>query len=401
MGAVREYDRVILPIDIEHIDAACLWHCVLSGEECGRHLGPDHRSTEAIEEPLESPSHKRSLIPLPLQCYYPYPYSVNTPTPAHIVLHSPIPAHTVLIPQPQHTMCINTVCAGVMLATHLPTKKLLAVKIIQKRPLLHYDSNRILRERRVLEVAAGNIFLNHLYATFQTKLPCWVAVYNECGSSLWILSLCSIHTLTHNRILFFAAQLVCGLQFLHANGIIHRDLKPENIIMDRAGHLKICDFGLALDKMCGKTATGEAGTPGYIAPEMKNGERYNAAVDWWAFGVILFKMATGMSAFDRNNRLTPTGQLLLTKSSCHHNFISNETWDILKQLLCMSPAERLGVNGDIRSHPFFRSIDWVELEAGRLGPPSLPAPLLDCPLPSGTQVQQFGQNIKLKNSSLN
>ncbi|XP_063293561.1 protein kinase C delta type-like [Pelobates fuscus] len=281
------------------------------------------------------------------------------------------------------------ICVGegekVMLATHLPTKKLLAVKIIQKRPLLHYYSHIILRERRVLEVAAGNIFLNHLYATFQTKDHLYYALEYLSGGDLFDYLMekgrPDLPTTT-----FFAAQLVCGLQFLHSNGIIHRDLKPENILMDRAGHLKICDFGLALDKMCGKTATGEAGTPGYIAPEMKNGERYNAAVDWWAFGVILFKMATGMSAFDRNNQLTPTGQQLLTKSSYHHNFISKETWDILKQLLCMSPAERLGVNGHIRSHPFFRSIDWVELEAGRLGAPLLPAPLLDCPLPSGTQV---------------
>ncbi|CAJ0927330.1 unnamed protein product [Ranitomeya imitator] len=50
---------------------------------------------------------------------------------------------------------------------------------------------------------------------------------------------------------FYAAELVCGIQFLHSKGIIHRDLKPENILVADTGHIKITDFGLALENMLG------------------------------------------------------------------------------------------------------------------------------------------------------
>ncbi|XP_063312468.1 protein kinase C delta type-like [Pelobates fuscus] len=68
---------------------------------------------------------------------------------------------------------------------------------------------------------------------------------------------------------FLAAEMVCGIQYLHKNGIIHRDLKPENILWDGMGHLKIADFGLAVENMFGSSTCREyAGTPGYIAPEV-------------------------------------------------------------------------------------------------------------------------------------
>ncbi|CAH2307023.1 kinase C theta type-like [Pelobates cultripes] len=184
---------------------------------------------------------------------------------------------------------------------------------------------------------------------------------------------------------FFAAEIVCGLQYLHAKGIIHRDLKPENILLDSVGHLKIADFGLALEGMFGrKTATEYAGTPGYIAPEMIQGRRYNCAVDWWAFGVILYKMATGESPFysgiSRHPKQVPN---ILKETGCRGKqcpmFVTNKLYDMIQiMLLCKIPSRRLGEISRIRLHLFFQSIDWEELEAGRVDPPfALNTPSLD------------------------
>ncbi|XP_063802175.1 protein kinase C delta type-like [Pseudophryne corroboree] len=160
---------------------------------------------------------------------------------------------------------------------------------------------------------------------------------------------------------FYAAEITCGVQYLHSKGIIHRDLKPENILMAASGHLQITDFGIAIENIFGdQTATEYAGTPGYIAPEMLAEEPYNAGVDWYSFGIIINEMIT------RTSKYHP--RLLLKARAAAE--------DIVQQLLRNDPSRRLGVNGNICQHPLFQRIDWVSLEALRLTPPPphIPAP---------------------------
>ncbi|HVM50028.1 MAG TPA: protein kinase [Candidatus Acidoferrum sp.] len=111
---------------------------------------------------------------------------------------------------------------------------------------------------------------------------------------------------TPEEALAIVPPLCDALQFAHDRGIVHRDIKPENLLLDKAGRVKIADFGIA--KMLGLAAEGHPaaaapgetatqaalGTPGYSAPEqVASPQRVDNRADIYSLGVVFYEMLTG------------------------------------------------------------------------------------------------------------
>jgi serine/threonine protein kinase/Tol biopolymer transport system component len=122
-------------------------------------------------------------------------------------------------------------------------------------------------------------------------------------------------TLSARRTLSIAAQAADALAKAHSAGIVHRDLKPENLMVSRDGFVKILDFGLA--KLASPEVSGMAshsptaidatrpgavlGTVGYMAPEQARGGEVDFRCDQFSLGSILYEMASGKRAFQRDS----------------------------------------------------------------------------------------------------
>ena len=97
-----------------------------------------------------------------------------------------------------------------------------------------------------------------------------------------------------NTALLYASQIAAALAEAHAKDIVHRDLKPGNIMIARSG-IKVLDFGLARSGQ-DQTVTASRmvmGTPGYMAPEQREGKPADARSDIYSFGCVLYEMLTG------------------------------------------------------------------------------------------------------------
>nr|XP_029521814.1 protein kinase C theta type-like [Oncorhynchus nerka] len=260
----------------------------------------------------------------------------------------------------------------VFLAELKSSREFFAVKALKKDVvLLDDDVECTMVERRVLSLAWEHPFLTHLHCTFQTTENLFfVMEYLNGGDLMFHIQNC--HKFDVQRSTFYAAEIICGLQFLHSKGIVYRDLKLDNVLLDSEGHIKIADFGMCKENMEGETRTCTfCGTPDYIAPEILLGQKYGSSVDWWSFGVLLYEMLIGQSPFHGRDE-EELFQSIRTDDPCYPQWLAKDARDILIKLFVREPERRLGVKGNIRQHSFFKDTDWNALEKREVAPPFRP-----------------------------
>uniref|UniRef100_A0AAQ6AF00 Protein kinase C n=1 Tax=Amphiprion ocellaris TaxID=80972 RepID=A0AAQ6AF00_AMPOC len=247
-----------------------------------------------------------------------------------------------------------------------------AVKALKKDVVLMDDDVECtMVEKRVLALAWENPFLTHLYSTFQTKEHLFFVMEYLNGGDL-MFHIQEKGRFELYRAMYYSAEIICGLQFLHSKGIIYRDLKLDNVMLDHEGHIKIADFGMCKENVFGENrATTFCGTPDYIAPEILLGQKYSFSVDWWSFGVLLYEMLVGQSPFHGDDE-DELFESIRMDTPYYPRWINKEAKDLLERLFERDPTRRLGIVGNIRLHPFFKTINWQALERREVEPPFKP-----------------------------
>ncbi|HEY8021499.1 MAG TPA: serine/threonine-protein kinase, partial [Thermoanaerobaculia bacterium] len=202
----------------------------------------------------------------------------------------------------------------VYLADDPHIERQLAIKTVRLtgRPQEIEDrKKRLLREAR----AAGRLLHPNVVTLFDTGEAdgvLYLAFEYVEGSDL-SSRVGAVPPLSLREVLGIVRQVAEALDYAHHQGIVHRDIKPSNILLDKSGHVKVADFGIA--KIAGQatelTVAGSVmGSPQYLSPEQIRGEDLDGRSDLFSLGVVLFELLSGRRPFDGDTITTLVYQIL-------------------------------------------------------------------------------------------
>ncbi|KAM7177441.1 cAMP-dependent protein kinase catalytic subunit PRKX [Macrochelys suwanniensis] len=271
---------------------------------------------------------------------------------------------------------LATVGTGTFGRVHLVKEKMakryFALKVMSIPDVIRLKQEQHVHNEKSVLKEVNHPFLIRLFWTYHDERFLYMLMEYVPGGELFSY-LRNMGRFNNSTGLFYSAEIICAIEYLHSKEIVYRDLKPENILLDKEGHIKLTDFGFA-KKLVDRTWT-LCGTPEYLAPEVIQSKGHGRAVDWWALGILIFEMLSGFPPFFDDN---PFGiyQKILAGKIDFPRHLDLYVKDLIKKLLVVDRTRRLGnmKNGadDAKRHRWFRSIDWDAVPQRKLKPPIVP-----------------------------
>ncbi|QIS00957.1 Stk1 family PASTA domain-containing Ser/Thr kinase [Nocardia brasiliensis] len=152
------------------------------------------------------------------------------------------------------------------------------------------------------------------------------------------------------------ADVCAALDFSHKAGIVHRDMKPANIMINRAGAVKVMDFGIAraiADSSNPMTQTAAViGTAQYLSPEQARGETVDARSDVYSVGCVLFEILTGEPPFTGDSPVAVAYQHVREDPrlpSHVHPGVPRELDSVILKAMSKNPANRYQSAAEMRA----------------------------------------------------
>ncbi len=167
-----------------------------------------------------------------------------------------------------------------------------AFSLIKAEGLDDQARQRVTREAQAMARLGDHPNLMPVFDMGQENgLPFLVQPYMSGGSVEDLVDGIDGNSLSLERSLEVAQQVLSGLQFAHERGIIHRDLKPGNIWLADDGSARIGDFGLALtlDRSRLTQESMMIGTVSYMPPEQATGGEATPQSDLYSLGCMLYE----------------------------------------------------------------------------------------------------------------
>jgi calcium-dependent protein kinase len=245
-------------------------------------------------------------------------------------------------------------------AKHKASKRIVAIKILEKENISSNEINMIKNEIDILKICQHPNIVK-LYDVFEDIDRIHIIMELIEGPDLFCYLEKKDFDINESEANKSINKLSSAIYYLNVFGIVHRDIKPENILLtDNSNNydIKLIDFGLGIILGPDEKSEQPFGTVSYVSPEVLCGNDYDKSVDIWSMGILSYLLLVGRLPFDHPDddeneiaRQTINDPVPFTEKKW--NKISCEAKDFVNQCLKKDPLERINIT-EILKHAWIK-----------------------------------------------